>query len=148
MISLSVLLAPTTILHMLAGFLLVSLVFVFGTLLGALMPVSGWLSMVKYFQNESNMQLDITSGGLYLYLMTMGIYMLSLYFLVLYSVLGVTWGFYVFAVSIACVVLVVRTSSRILLSCCPLHNHESLAVPPVSCAVHHGRQNGLHQAVR
>ncbi|XP_052844113.1 uncharacterized protein LOC128257224 [Drosophila gunungcola] len=87
-ISLSVLIATSGMLYMLAGFLIVALVIVFSTLISALMPY------------------DLTGSGLYLYMLATGAYMLSLYSLVLFAVLDVSWGFYLFAALIACVVVI------------------------------------------
>ncbi|XP_037720478.1 uncharacterized protein LOC119553887 [Drosophila subpulchrella] len=87
-VSLSVLVISSGILYMLAGFLIVAVVTVFFCFIAALMPV------------------DLTGTGLYLYMLATGAYMLSLYSLVIYAVLEVTWGFYLFATFIACVVIV------------------------------------------
>ncbi|KMY98010.1 uncharacterized protein Dsimw501_GD13093, isoform A [Drosophila simulans] len=43
--------------------------------------------------------------GLYLYVLATGTYSLSIYSLVLYVVLDVSWGFYLFAICIGCVVM-------------------------------------------
>ncbi|XP_017009565.3 uncharacterized protein [Drosophila takahashii] len=87
-VSLSVLIISSGILYMLAGFLIVAVVIVFSCLTAALMP------------------LDLTGTGIYLYMLATGAYMLSLYSMVLYTVLEVTWGFYLFATMIACVVII------------------------------------------
>ncbi|XP_016972210.2 uncharacterized protein LOC108039652 [Drosophila rhopaloa] len=89
-VSLSVLIITSGMLYMLAGFLIVAVVVVFTTLISALMTY------------------DLTGTGIYLYMLAYGAYMLSLYSLVLYTVLDVFWGFYLFAGLIACVVLIVR----------------------------------------
>ncbi|XP_017021117.1 uncharacterized protein [Drosophila kikkawai] len=74
------------VLYMLIAFLITCVVFLFIVILAATMPA------------------DITMGGLYIYLMTLGFYLMSLYCIVLYCILGVFWCFYVFAITMACVV--------------------------------------------
>nr|NP_001163365.2 uncharacterized protein Dmel_CG32391 [Drosophila melanogaster]ACZ94636.2 uncharacterized protein Dmel_CG32391 [Drosophila melanogaster] len=86
-VSLSVLIISSGVLYMLAGFLIVSLAFVLCTLIAALMAY------------------DLTGTGLYLYALATGTYSLSIYSLVLYVVLDVIWGFYLFAFCIGCVVM-------------------------------------------
>ncbi|KMY98011.1 uncharacterized protein Dsimw501_GD13093, isoform B [Drosophila simulans] len=86
-LSLSVLIISSGVLYMLAGLLIVSLAFVFCTLIAALMAY------------------DLTGTGLYLYVLATGTYSLSIYSLVLYVVLDVSWGFYLFAICIGCVVM-------------------------------------------
>uniref|UniRef100_Q4V4A0 IP08417p n=1 Tax=Drosophila melanogaster TaxID=7227 RepID=Q4V4A0_DROME len=86
-LSLSVLIISSGVLYMLAGFLIVSLAFVLCTLIAALMAY------------------DLTGTGLYLYALATGTYSLSIYSLVLYVVLDVIWGFYLFAFCIGCVVM-------------------------------------------
>ncbi|XP_017071498.1 uncharacterized protein LOC108108103 [Drosophila eugracilis] len=85
--SLSLLIVSSGILYMLAGFLIVSLVFVMCTIIAVFMTP------------------DLTEAGLYLYILATGAYVMSLYSLLFYAVLGMTWGFYAFATLIACIVL-------------------------------------------
>ncbi|XP_020811773.1 uncharacterized protein LOC110186823 [Drosophila serrata] len=80
------LMVDDSLLHMLTGFLIASVIFLFCVILAATMPT------------------DITTGGLYIYLMTLGFYLLSLYCIVLYSILNLTWMYYPFAILMACVV--------------------------------------------
>ncbi|KQS43332.1 uncharacterized protein LOC6544625 [Drosophila erecta] len=86
-VSLGVLIVSSGVLYMLAGFLIVALAFVLCTLIAALMAY------------------DLTGTGLYLYALSTGTYILSIYALVLYAVLDVIWGFYIFACCIGCVVM-------------------------------------------
>ncbi|XP_017043406.1 uncharacterized protein LOC108089567 isoform X2 [Drosophila ficusphila] len=86
-VSLSVLVITSGILYMLVGFFIVALVVVFAILIAAIMPC------------------DLTGTGLYLYLLGGGTYTMAIYSLMLYEILELTWGYYLFAVCIACVVV-------------------------------------------
>ncbi|XP_017096389.2 uncharacterized protein [Drosophila bipectinata] len=86
-LSLSTLVVTSGIIKFLVGFLLVSLVSIIATIVAVFLPC------------------DMTENVLYLYVLSTVAYMTSLYSIVIYSVLEVTWVFYIFAGLIAVVVL-------------------------------------------
>ncbi|XP_002134827.1 uncharacterized protein [Drosophila pseudoobscura] len=83
----ALLIVPTDLLYLLAGFLIVSLVVVLFTLLAAIMPC------------------DLTEGGIFFLILFMSVFLLGVYCIVLYSVIGLNWSFYVFAFLFAVMLL-------------------------------------------
>ncbi|XP_022216816.2 uncharacterized protein LOC111070518 [Drosophila obscura] len=76
---LALLIVDTDLLYLLAGFLIVSLVVVIFTLLAAIMPC------------------DLTEGGIFFLILFMSVFVLSVYCVVFYEVIGLDWSYYIFA---------------------------------------------------
>ncbi|BFF96752.1 uncharacterized protein DMAD_05324 [Drosophila madeirensis] len=83
----ALLIVRTDLLFLLAGFLIVTLVVVIFTLLAAIMPC------------------DLTEGGIFFLILFMSVFVLSVYCIVLFQVIGLDWSFYIFSTLFAVMVM-------------------------------------------